>query len=241
MSEDPPIFPDPKPTNHGRFEGPATEDDYLEAQKMDPRQVAKLRFQERSATSALSEKESERYDDNTGLLFGPHFRAEANKVLKDLNPHERRQLAPNNAVIMSFDGKGLKLVNDVLGHANGDIMLGNIAAILKAVARPGDVIGRLGDSSDEFGAIFFFRNDQIEPEEMKKAINERLLMLTQYAVKQNHVKGLRWSSTFFEPGNDIAYHLKKADPVESINPGMVIEYPSKEILPNRNEREAIAP
>lgn len=237
MSEEPEgssTLPDPVPTNHGKFEGPATPQDIESAQKLDPRDVAQLIFRARRATEALLDNEIEKYDETTGLLFGPHFREVANKALSKLDPYEKRQTTPNDALIVSFDGKGLKLVNDTKGYANGDILLNNIAAVIKAVTkRTDDIIGRLRDGGDEFGAIFFFRDDQIEPEAMKAKIDERLLVATQFAVEHHQVTGLRWCSTFYEPGHDINYHLKKAEPVEKVNPGRVIEYPPKEVLPPR--------
>ena len=54
------------------------------------------------------------------------------------------------AVIMA-DINGLKLVNDTLGHNNGDKLLKNTARILKSVAREGDIIARIG--GDEFAVI----------------------------------------------------------------------------------------
>jgi diguanylate cyclase (GGDEF)-like protein len=240
MTEDSNEPPAAVPTNHGRFEGPATEQDYTEALEMSAKDLAQLKFQERQGRVELSQNEKDKYDEITGLPYGAHHRKLVNEKLQKLNPNERRALIPNNALIVNLDGKGLKNINDTLGHENGNIMLHNIAQILKAVARPGDIVGKWGESGDEFSGVFFFRDDQIEPEEMKKAIDERLLFLTEYAVENNQIGGLRWSSTFFEPGKDFRYHLSRAEPVESINPGNVIEFPSREILPGRDEYRVIA-
>ena len=43
---------------------------------------------------------------------------------------------------------GLKQVNDVLGHRQGDRAIADAADVLRAAIRPGDVVGRLG--GDEF-------------------------------------------------------------------------------------------
>jgi diguanylate cyclase (GGDEF)-like protein len=50
------------------------------------------------------------------------------------------------AVFLDLDG--LKQVNDVLGHEEGDRAIASAAAVLRAACRSGDVLGRLG--GDEF-------------------------------------------------------------------------------------------
>lgn len=239
MSEDSPGFPHPVPTNHGHFEGPATEQDYREAQQIDAQRLAQLLYQQRRQRAELSKREEDKLDEITGLPYGASFRRIVNDRLEKLDPHERRRLVPNNAIIVHGDGKGLKHINDTLGHENGNVMLRNIGHMFKALARPDDLVGRWGESSDEFGAVYFFRDDQITPEEMKKVIDEGLLELAKYAAANQEIGGLRWSSTFFEPGKDFRYHLSKAEPVESINPGNVIEWPPRDVMPNRDDHSAI--
>ena len=50
------------------------------------------------------------------------------------------------AVFIDLDG--LKQVNDILGHEEGDRAIASAAAVLRAACRSGDVLGRLG--GDEF-------------------------------------------------------------------------------------------
>lgn len=54
------------------------------------------------------------------------------------------------AVVMG-DLNGLKLTNDIFGHAAGDLLLEKVADVLRDTARPQDVIGRWG--GDEFLAL----------------------------------------------------------------------------------------
>jgi GGDEF domain-containing protein len=238
MPEDKNEFPEAVPTHHGHFEGPATEQDYIEAQSMNDADVAQLRFQERQSTRELTEKEAEIYDDITKLLKGSVFRKAADARLAKLNHDERRMMRPNNAIIGSYDGKGLKALNDTEGHEAGNMMLFNIGTILKEVAREDDLVSRQGEGSDEFGSVFFFRDDVIPTNEMINTLNENLMRLVQEAVARGDIKGLKWKFMPYEQGKDIRYHLDMADPV----PGSdgLMEFPPKEVLPSRDERQALA-
>ena len=61
-----------------------------------------------------------------------------------------RRAAPGFAV-MYLDSDRFKVVNDSLGHAVGDKLLGELGDRLKACVRPGDTVARLG--GDEFAIL----------------------------------------------------------------------------------------
>jgi diguanylate cyclase (GGDEF)-like protein/PAS domain S-box-containing protein len=56
-----------------------------------------------------------------------------------------------NLVLLYLDVDGLKSINDAYGHAAGDRVLVDVAALLRATLRETDVIGRLG--GDEFAVL----------------------------------------------------------------------------------------
>jgi diguanylate cyclase (GGDEF)-like protein len=192
----------------------------------------------RQALAELSEEEIrrqaelDRFDDLTGLLRGTYFRRYADEALSQLDRHDRRMLRPNNALVVGYDGKGLKKINDTQGHEAGHKMIYNIGQIVKKVAREGDIVGRLGDGSDEFGAAHFFRDDNIMPEEMEANVNVHIMQLTQEAVEAGDIAGLKWRSKILVPGLDIRQHLDLADPI----PGSIglMEYPPADVLPSRS-------
>jgi len=93
------------------------------------------------------------FDTVTGLANRPHFRRSAERMLEDAHEEAR-------AVLFFIDLDRFKTVNDTLGHAVGDVLLGMVANRLRAVGdqcaafNHGEtpLIGRL--AGDEFTLFF---------------------------------------------------------------------------------------
>lgn len=79
------------------------------------------------------------HDQLTGLYNRHYFEEE----LRRINVEKNLPLT-----IAIADVNGLKLTNDAFGHEAGDLLLQNIAEILKRECRPEDVVSRIG--GDEF-------------------------------------------------------------------------------------------
>ncbi len=73
--------------------------------------------------------------------------------------------------LVSTDVDGLKLINDTMGHRQGDELLRAYAAMLRKCFRHGDVVARVG--GDEFAAILP-RTGPREVEKLQKALEEEL-------------------------------------------------------------------
>lgn len=80
-------------------------------------------------------------DDLTGL---------PNRRSLDVTLHERlaRDRGRPPVAVLGIDLDGFKMLNDTLGHAAGDTLLKEVAALWSAVLRQGDVLARIG--GDEF-------------------------------------------------------------------------------------------
>ena len=72
---------------------------------------------------------------------------------------ERARRTGSSRVLLFIDVDGLKQVNDVLGHREGDRAIADAAHILTAASRSSDVVGRLG--GDEF-VLLLGDGDQAE-------------------------------------------------------------------------------
>ncbi len=82
------------------------------------------------------------HDSLTGLYNRAFFEEEMNRM-------ETRRFDPLGAIMCDLDG--LKLVNDIMGHAAGDRLLIAAACILRQTFRSSDVIARVG--GDEFAVL----------------------------------------------------------------------------------------
>ena len=79
--------------------------------------------------------------------------------------------------LVVFDLDGLKMVNDTLGHEQGDRMLVVAAQSLRSAFRDGDVVARIG--GDEFAALL-----EDASEELLGQIRERIRQSTELANRQ---------------------------------------------------------
>ncbi|KRF00366.1 hypothetical protein ASG87_13625 [Frateuria sp. Soil773] len=86
-----------------------------------------------------------RTDALTGLPNRTHWLEAAETALLRFRQHRR----PASLILLDVDG--FKQINDRHGHAVGDALLGELAAILRGSLRAQDTPGRLG--GDEFGVV----------------------------------------------------------------------------------------
>ncbi len=135
---------------------------------------AELEQRVRDRTAAL-EKANEEIrrlsvtDDLTGLNNRRGFYLLAEQALRAARRHRR------NCVLAFLDVDGLKRVNDAFGHDVGDLLISDVAQVLRGTLRESDILGRIG--GDEFLAL----STEIEgdPARLKERLVEALRAFNQ--------------------------------------------------------------
>ncbi len=143
-------------------------------------------------------------DDLTGLQNRRGFLRSADAQLKVA----RRRETP--LVLLFIDVDGLKGVNDSSGHAAGDLLLGDTAALLSATFRESDVVARVG--GDEFCVLL-----TSDASEAWLAVRRLLVAIDEHHEEPSPVRPFRLSlsigSATFDPHNprSIEQLMQQAD------------------------------
>jgi diguanylate cyclase (GGDEF)-like protein/PAS domain S-box-containing protein len=148
------------------------------------------------------------YDVLTGL---PNRRLLMDRVQQTLASNHRRQ---RSAALLFIDLDRFKIVNDTLGHAQGDVMLRQVSERLKAVVREGDTVARLG--GDEFVVMLQDLSDQqVEALDETRAVGGKILeaLCQPYLLGMNtHHGGASIGATLFTAEENSAEALvQRAD------------------------------
>lgn len=76
-----------------------------------------------------------------------------------------------SVLLIMIDVDGLKYINDTYGHKEGDVMLKELAAIIKSTFREPDVVARMG--GDEF-VVFAAEPDENNAEDIELRLKENI-------------------------------------------------------------------
>jgi diguanylate cyclase (GGDEF)-like protein len=151
-------------------------------------QCAAMQYMAQTELSNLALK-----DELTGLYNRRGFLSLADRQLKLARRSDRSLL------LFFIDLDGLKEINDVFGHAEGDAALRWTAEALEATFRDSDVVARFG--GDEFAALAIEASGQSEA-----SIRERLTdYLNSQGPKDTHYKvSVSLGTARFDPWNPVS-------------------------------------
>ena len=161
-----------------------------------------------------------RHDEITNVANRNYFNEVKEKLIK----------MPESYPICYFmaDINGLKLANDVFGHAKGDELIVKISSVLSSCCRSNDIVARIG--GDEF-AIFLTNTDEKTAKTLIDRINRKLNSEKYDAVKPSLSMGYAIKKTMDE---DIDFNevIKKADEMMYANKSASREENRKVFLKN---------
>lgn len=158
------------------------------------------------------------HDSLTGLYNRTYFE----KVIQKLN-NDRCEYP---ITIISLDADGLKIINDTMGHNKGDILLKNLAKVLKSSLRDEDILARIG--GDEF-IIILPRSGGITGEMTANRIKDSISVYNQNNPNLPISVSLG-ICTVEEPGNCLEEVMKKADELMYNNKISQIENSRSQII-----------
>ena len=149
-----------------------------------------------------------RYDEITNVANRNYFNEVVQKLLA----------LPESYPVcyLMADINGLKLTNDVFGHAKGDELIVKVSAVLNTCCRSNDIVARIG--GDEF-AIFFTNTDENTAKSLVERINKKLdnerydtvkpSVSLGYAVKKNIDEEIDFNEVV-KRADDMMYENKSA-------------------------------
>ena len=165
-----------------------------------------------------------RYDEITNVANRNYFNEVVNKLisLSDSYP----------ICYLMSDINGLKLANDVFGHAKGDELIVKIASTLSSCCRSNDIVARIG--GDEF-AIFLTNTDENTARTLMERINKKLDNEEYDAVKPSISMGYAIKKSI-DDKLDFTEVVKKADDMMYQNKSVSREKNRKIFLDNMLEK-----
>lgn len=154
------------------------------------------------------------HDSLTGLYNRAFFEEEMHRFESD-------RFLPLGLIICDVDG--LKLINDNLGHQQGDVLLKRTASVLKSCFRESDIISRIG--GDEFAVLLpqsglnvvkdsYWRIRQATKKYNSESTDLPLSLSIGFAVSETSPVDIQ---SLFKQADDKMYHEKRSQRNDSYN------------------------
>ncbi|MGB5157298.1 sensor domain-containing diguanylate cyclase [Desulfobacterium sp. N47] len=107
--------------------------------------------------------------------------------------------ANTRMTLLFLDSDGLKLINDTLGHEEGDKALFDTAEILRQTFRESDIIARIG--GDEF-AVLVVDSTNMNSTIITQRLQQNIDDFNSKKLKQ-YILSLSWGATIYEPDSGL--------------------------------------
>jgi diguanylate cyclase (GGDEF)-like protein len=143
------------------------------------------------------------HDALTGLFNRSMFGQRLQQALAQAHRHDRR------LAVLFIDLDGFKLVNDLLGHDAGDVLLAELANRLRECMREGDTLGRMG--GDEFVVLIEGYEEESQLLEVARKILETVDQPFLLRNGEHRVTASIGIAAYPQDGEDAADLLKNAD------------------------------
>jgi diguanylate cyclase (GGDEF)-like protein len=148
-------------------------------------------------------------DNTSGLLCKDEGMEQARSRIASFETGTRPADKYKGAILFSFDAEKFKLINETLGHQEGDRRLGLIGDYLKCKTRTdnGDIVWRNG--GDEFIWLVIFDTRSQTAAQVITGIENRLM--AEDDDRDPDMPCLRWNHAIYQPGDTLDYLLKRSD------------------------------
>ena len=143
------------------------------------------------------------HDALTGLFNRSMFSQRLQQALAQALRHDRR------LAVLFIDLDGFKLVNDLLGHDAGDVLLTELANRLRECMREGDTLGRMG--GDEFVVLIEGYEEDTQLIDVARKVLETVDQPFLLRDGEHRVTASIGIAAYPQDGRDAADLLKNAD------------------------------
>jgi diguanylate cyclase (GGDEF)-like protein/PAS domain S-box-containing protein len=143
------------------------------------------------------------HDALTGLFNRSMFSERLQQALAQAQRHGRR------LAVLFIDLDGFKLINDMLGHDAGDVLLADLANRLRVCMREGDTLGRMG--GDEFVVLIEGYDQDTQLLEVGRKVLDTVAEPFLLRDGEHHVTASIGIAAYPQDGEDAHELLKNAD------------------------------
>ncbi len=143
------------------------------------------------------------HDALTGLFNRSMFSQRLQQALAQAYRHERR------LAVLFIDLDGFKLINDMLGHDAGDVLLADLANRLRECMREGDTLGRMG--GDEFVVLIEGYDEETQLLEVARKVLDTVAEPFTLRDAEYRVTASIGIAAYPQDGEDAPDLLKNAD------------------------------